>query len=183
MLAGMPEGEDDDRGVHGGITPNHGACNANVIVLFMMLCRNTWDGLHEWQGLAKRGILYESEHQTDLQQLRALQHLTRERQGRELAKRLLLYDIQEQSCVDRLLCPMLSSLIRLPSCSRGCSQPSFSVRMPRCGLISRLISSSRARRWSTATRCRGRAAFWRQVVFGNANAKLFKRLQSTFVFS
>ena len=42
-------------------------------------------------------ILYESEHQTDLQQLRALQHLTRERQGRELAKRLLLYDIQEQS--------------------------------------------------------------------------------------
>jgi hypothetical protein len=63
----------------------------------MMLCRRTWDGLQEWQGLPKRVILYESEHQTDLLQLRALQHLTRERQGRELAKRLLLYDIQEQS--------------------------------------------------------------------------------------
>ena len=85
------------RGVHGGATRNHGACNAEVIVLFMMLCRRTWDGLQEWQGLAKRVILYESEHQTDLQQLRALQHLTRERQGRELTKRLLLYDIQEQS--------------------------------------------------------------------------------------
>ena len=43
-------------------------------------------------------------------------------------------------CVDRLLCPMLSSLIRMPSCLRGCSQPSFSVRVPRCGLISRLIN-------------------------------------------
>ena len=265
------------RGVHGGATRNHGACNAEVIVLFMMLCRRTWDGLQEWQGLAKRVILYESEHQTDLQQLRALQHLTRERQGRELTKRLLLYDIQEQSvqhslrhqqhrpnmqsgahqkvdvcvngrprrpsrssfqsdagqlratghhrsqaaassspivrrqtalpyavvidqqatlferlasrfwkpcngcaltsslisslakikqmfksdtvsferqtiildqprhragtsCVDRLLCPMLSSLIRMPSCLRGCSQPSFSVRVPRGGLISRLIN-------------------------------------------
>jgi len=85
------------RGVHGGATRNHGACNAGVIVLFMMLCRRTWDGLQEWQGLPKRVILYESEHQTDLLQLRALQHLTRERQGRELAKRLLLYDIQEQS--------------------------------------------------------------------------------------
>jgi hypothetical protein len=85
------------RGVHGGTTRNHGACNAEVIVLFMMLCRRTWDGVQEWQGLPKRVILYESEHQTDLQQLRALHHLTRERQGRELAKRLLLYDIQEQS--------------------------------------------------------------------------------------
>jgi hypothetical protein len=28
------------------------------------------------------------------------------------------------SCVDRLLCPMLSSLIKMPSCLRGCSQPS-----------------------------------------------------------
>jgi hypothetical protein len=85
------------RGVHGGATRNHGACNAEVIVLFMVLCRRTWDGLQEWQGMAKRVILYESEQQVDLQQLRALQHLTRERQGRELAKRLLLYDSQEQS--------------------------------------------------------------------------------------
>jgi hypothetical protein len=44
------------------------------------------------------------------------------------------------SCVDRLLCPMLSPLIKMPSCSRGCSQPSFSVRVQRCGLISRLIN-------------------------------------------
>ena len=54
------------RGVHGGATRNHGACNAEVIVLFMMLCRRTWDGLQEWQGLPKRVILFESEHQTDL---------------------------------------------------------------------------------------------------------------------
>jgi hypothetical protein len=44
------------------------------------------------------------------------------------------------SCVDRLLCPMLSLLIKMPSCSRGCSQPSFSVRVQRCGLLSRLIN-------------------------------------------
>ena len=91
------------RGVHGGATRNHGACNAGVIVLFMMLCRRTWDGLQEWQGLAKRVILYESEQQTELQQVRALQHLTRERRGRELAKRLLLYDIQGPSVQHSLL--------------------------------------------------------------------------------
>ena len=76
------------RGVHGGATRNHGTCNAAVTVFFMVLCRRIWDGLQEWQGLPKRVILYESEHQTDLLQLRALQHLTRERQGRELAKSL-----------------------------------------------------------------------------------------------
>jgi hypothetical protein len=78
---------------------NLGPCNTEVIVWLMVLCWRTWDGLQEWQGLAKRVVLYlyESEEQTDLQQLRALQHLTRERRGRELAKRLLLYDIQEQS--------------------------------------------------------------------------------------
>jgi len=26
MLSGMPEGEDDDRGVSGGTTRNHGSC-------------------------------------------------------------------------------------------------------------------------------------------------------------
>ncbi len=87
------------RGVHGGAMRNLGPCNTEVIVWLMVLCWRTWDGLQEWQGLAKRVVLYlyESEEQTDLQQLRALQHLTRERRGRELAKRLLLYDIQEQS--------------------------------------------------------------------------------------
>ncbi len=44
------------------------------------------------------------------------------------------------SCVDRLLCPILSSLIRMSTCLRDYSQPSFSVRVPRCGLISRLIN-------------------------------------------
>ena len=48
------------RGVHGGATRNHGACNTEVIVLFMVLCRHTWDGPQEWQGMAKRVILYES---------------------------------------------------------------------------------------------------------------------------
>ena len=51
-------------------------------------------------------ILYESEQETaetDLHQVRALQHLTRERRGRELAKRLLLYDIQEPSVQHSLL--------------------------------------------------------------------------------
>ena len=85
------------RSVHGGAVRNHGACNGKVSVLFMVLCLRTWDGLQEWQGLAKRVILYESEQQTELHQLRVLQHLTRERRGRELAKRLLMYDIQGQS--------------------------------------------------------------------------------------
>ncbi len=47
--------------------------------------------------MAKRVIIYESEQQVDLKQLRAPQHLTRERQGRELENRLLMYDSQEQS--------------------------------------------------------------------------------------
>jgi hypothetical protein len=29
--------------------------------------------------------------------------------------------------------------VSMPSCLRGCRPPSFSVRVPRCGLISRLI--------------------------------------------
>ena len=91
------------RDVHGGAARNHGACKRKVSVLFMVLCLRTWDGLQEWQGLAKRVILYESEQQTELQQVRALQHLTWERRGRELAKRLLLYDIQGPSVQHSLL--------------------------------------------------------------------------------
>ena len=91
------------RDVHGGAARNHGACKRKVSVLFMVLCLRTCDGLQEWQGLAKRVILYESEQQTELQQVRALQHLTRERRGRELAKRLLLYDIQGPSVQHSLL--------------------------------------------------------------------------------
>ena len=85
------------RGVQGGSARNHGSCNGEVIVLLMVLCLRTWDGLQEWNGLAKRVVLYESEQQTELKQLRSLHHLTWERRGREMAKRLLLYDIQGQS--------------------------------------------------------------------------------------
>jgi hypothetical protein len=55
---------------------------------------------------------------------------------------------------------MLASLIKMQSCLTGCSQPSFSVRVPRCGLISRFINVLFK---STKMVC---AAFWRQVVFG-----------------
>ena len=91
------------RDVHGGAARNHGAFKRKVRVLFLVLCLSTWDGLQEWQGLAKRMILYESEQETELHQVRALQHLTRERRGRELTKRLLLYDIQEPSVQHSLL--------------------------------------------------------------------------------
>ena len=60
------------RDVHGGAARNHGACKRKVSVLFMVLCLCTWDGLQEWQRLSKRVILYESEQQTELQQVRAL---------------------------------------------------------------------------------------------------------------
>ena len=91
------------RDVHGKAARNRGACKRKVSIVFIFLCLRTWDGLQEWQGLAKRVILYESEQQTEMQQVRALQHLTRDRRGRELAKRLLLYDIQEPSVQHSLL--------------------------------------------------------------------------------
>ena len=37
------------RDVQGGAARNHDACNGEVIVLLMVLCLRTWDGLLEWQ--------------------------------------------------------------------------------------------------------------------------------------